>query len=167
MSSDGRWCFVTLRVVPKARLLKVRWSLLKERLEDICPSAVPSLLPQQDRTVQSTRMLLLQVCSKDRTGLLNGMFSPYFAILGYCLCFNFPRLSGSLTYRGKNVMVMCLSYMLTSLRYLYLHADVAQKLWELEFTIHKVKISTSPDGKAVNLFFVTDNRYSVFAKTLY
>lgn len=38
-------------------------------------------------------------------------------------------------------------------------ADVAQKLWELEFTIHKVKISTSPDGKAVNLFFVTDNRY--------
>lgn len=46
-------------------------------------------------------------------------------------------------------------------------ADVAQKLWELEFTIHKVKISTSPDGKAVNLFFVTDNRYRVFAKTLY
>jgi len=106
MSSDGRWCFVTLRVVPRASLSKVRWSLLKERLEDSCPSAVPSLLLQQDRTVQSTRMLLLQVCSKDRTGLLNGMFSPYVVISGYYLCFNFPRLSGSLTYYGKNVMAM-------------------------------------------------------------
>lgn len=53
-----------------------------------------------------------------------------------------------------------LSYMCTFLRiFVSAIADVAQKLWELEFTIHKVKISTSPDGKAVNLFFVTDNRY--------
>ncbi len=36
---------------------------------------------------------------------------------------------------------------------------VAKKLWELELSIHRVKVSTSPDGKAVNLFFVTDNRY--------
>jgi hypothetical protein len=36
--------------------------------------------------------------------------------------------------------------------------DVVQKLWELEFTIHKVKVSTRPDNKAINLFFVTDNQ---------
>ena len=39
--------------------------------------------------------------------------------------------------------------------------DVAQKLWEMEFTIHRVKVTTSPDEKSVNLFFITDNRYYV------
>lgn len=98
MSSDGRWCFVTLRVVPRASHLMVRWSLLKERLEDICPSAVPSLLPQQNRTVQSTKMLLLQVCSKDRTGLLNGMFSPYVVISGtICVSISLVCLEASRT----------------------------------------------------------------------
>ena len=29
-------------------------------------------------------------------------------------------------------------------------ADVSQKLWELEFTIHKVKVSTSPEEKSIN-----------------
>lgn len=36
--------------------------------------------------------------------------------------------------------------------------DVTQALWEVELTILKVNVSTSPDGKAVDLFFVTDNR---------
>lgn len=36
---------------------------------------------------------------------------------------------------------------------------VTQKLWELELTIHKVKVSTSPEGKAVNLFWIYDKRY--------
>jgi hypothetical protein len=41
---------------------------------------------------------------------------------------------------------------------LLLFSDVAQKLWELEFTIHKVKVSTSPEEKSINFFFITDNR---------
>lgn len=36
--------------------------------------------------------------------------------------------------------------------------DVAQATWELELTIHKMKVTTSPDGKAVNLFYITDVR---------
>lgn len=36
--------------------------------------------------------------------------------------------------------------------------DVAQTIWELELTIHKMKATTSPDGKAVNMFYVTDSR---------
>ncbi|CAK9872048.1 unnamed protein product [Sphagnum jensenii] len=106
LSTDGRWCFVVLWVLPRANQL-VQWSLLKTRIEEVCPSIgvqfVPTLIPP----VLSRKVLLLQVWSLDRTGLLN---------------------------------------------------DVVQKLWELELTIHKVKVSTSPDNKSINLFFVTDNR---------
>ncbi|XP_024391113.1 ACT domain-containing protein ACR9 isoform X2 [Physcomitrium patens] len=108
MSTDGRWCFVALWVTPRSRPSTVRWSLLKQRLEDVCPSALASILtPVSPPVPEAKRVLLLQVCSSDRTGLLH---------------------------------------------------DVAQKLWEMELTIHKIKVSTSPDGRAVDLFFVTDNR---------
>eukprot|EP00899_Mesostigma_viride_P008418 jgi/Mesvir1/17578/Mv08813-RA.1 len=36
--------------------------------------------------------------------------------------------------------------------------DVTMLLWEIEMTIHKIHISTSPDNRAVDLFFVTDDR---------
>eukprot|EP00249_Psilotum_nudum_P013972 c24601_g1_i3 orf=129-1481(+) len=34
--------------------------------------------------------------------------------------------------------------------------DMTQFLWELEVTIHKMKVSTRPDGKVVDLFYITD-----------
>lgn len=116
LATDGRWCFLALWVIAResqfpttrASQVPIRWMLLKQRLEDVCPSALPSLLLHPIPEVHlSQRVMLLQVCSSDRTGLLN---------------------------------------------------DVAQKLWELEFTIHKVKVSTSPEEKSINFFFVTDNR---------
>ncbi|KAG0596194.1 hypothetical protein M758_UG231500 [Ceratodon purpureus] len=107
LATDGRWCFVALWVIARASQVPTRWQLLKQRLEDVCPSAIPSLFPHPTPHVHlSQRVMLLQVCSSDRTGLLN---------------------------------------------------DVAQKLWELEFTIHKVKVSTSPEEKSINFFFITDN----------
>lgn len=42
--------------------------------------------------------------------------------------------------------------------------DMTQTLWELELTIQKVNVSTSPDGKAIDFFFVTDNRNELPAK---
>ncbi|KAJ7561770.1 hypothetical protein O6H91_03G040600 [Diphasiastrum complanatum] len=42
--------------------------------------------------------------------------------------------------------------------------DMSQTLWELELNIHKVKVSTRPDGKAEDLFLVTDNRDMLPAK---
>lgn len=107
LATDGRWCFVALWVIPRKRILPTRWTLLKQRLEDACPSALPTLLPNCTQVSLSQRVLLLQVCSIDRTGLLN---------------------------------------------------DVAQKLWELEFTIHKVKVSTTPEEKSINFFFISDSR---------
>lgn len=38
-------------------------------------------------------------------------------------------------------------------------ADVTEVLYKLEINIEKVKISTTPDGKVMDLFFVTDTRY--------
>lgn len=44
----------------------------------------------------------------------------------------------------------------------YLLPDVTAVLCELELTIEKVKISTTPDGKVMDLFFVTDTRFFSF-----
>ncbi|CAI5483532.1 unnamed protein product [Closterium sp. Yama58-4] len=42
--------------------------------------------------------------------------------------------------------------------------DMTQLLWELELTIHRVNVSTSPDGQAIDFFFITDNRKELPAK---
>lgn len=39
--------------------------------------------------------------------------------------------------------------------------DVTAVLSELELTIKKVKVSTTPDGKVMDLFFITDTRYQL------
>eukprot|EP00249_Psilotum_nudum_P005707 c19134_g2_i1 orf=1-477(+) len=36
--------------------------------------------------------------------------------------------------------------------------DIAQTLWELELIIHRGKLATTPEGKAVGLFYITDIR---------
>jgi hypothetical protein len=36
--------------------------------------------------------------------------------------------------------------------------DVTQVLCELELTIRRVKVSTTPDGRVLDLFFITDNK---------
>lgn len=39
--------------------------------------------------------------------------------------------------------------------------DVTEVLCELELTIHRVKVSTTPDGRVMDLFFVTDTRFVI------
>lgn len=39
------------------------------------------------------------------------------------------------------------------------NADVTCVLCELELVIKRVKVSTTPDGKVMDLFFVTDTRF--------
>ncbi|GER36846.1 bifunctionaluridylyltransferase/uridylyl-removing enzyme [Striga asiatica] len=43
--------------------------------------------------------------------------------------------------------------------------DVTKVLCELELTIERVKVSTTPDGKVMDLFFVTDTRKLLHTKT--
>lgn len=40
----------------------------------------------------------------------------------------------------------------------YVGVDVTQVLCELELTIRNVKVSTTPDGRVLDLFFITDNK---------
>lgn len=42
--------------------------------------------------------------------------------------------------------------------------DVTRVLCELELTIRRVKVSTTPDGSVLDLFFITDAR-SVYLQT--
>ncbi|KAK6152361.1 hypothetical protein DH2020_014996 [Rehmannia glutinosa] len=43
--------------------------------------------------------------------------------------------------------------------------DVTKVLCELELTIERVKVSTTPDGKVMDLFFITDTRELLHTKT--
>lgn len=43
----------------------------------------------------------------------------------------------------------------------FILADVTEVLCELELTIKKVKVSTTPDGRVIDLFFVTDTRFCI------
>jgi len=38
-------------------------------------------------------------------------------------------------------------------------ADVTEVLCELQLTIKKVKVSTTPHGKVIDLFFITETRF--------
>lgn len=39
--------------------------------------------------------------------------------------------------------------------------DMAQTLWELELDVHQVNMTTTPDGSAIHLFYLTDARNSL------
>lgn len=43
-------------------------------------------------------------------------------------------------------------------------SDVTEALYELELTIRRVKVYTAPDGRVMDLFFITDTRF-VFNKS--
>lgn len=44
---------------------------------------------------------------------------------------------------------------------MFSHVDVTEVLCELELTIKRVKVSTAPDGKMMDLFFITDTRFVI------
>ncbi|CAL0326782.1 unnamed protein product [Lupinus luteus] len=114
VSTDGKWCYLVFWVVGKP---KTRWSLLKKRLIEACPT-----------------------CSSAS------------GISYYCTDLNPP----------KPPNVFLLKFSCHDRRGL-LH-DVTEVLCELELTIKKVKVSTTPDGKVVDLFFITDTRELLHTK---
>lgn len=79
----------------------------------------------------SAQVYLLKLFSVDRKGLLHG--NNIFELL-----VSFLSLEIGLLIAAK-----C-------------DADVTQVLCELELLIHWVKVSTTPDGRVVDLFFITD-----------
>ncbi|XP_062171415.1 ACT domain-containing protein ACR9-like [Alnus glutinosa] len=107
VSTDGKWCYIVLWVVPHSSSLILRWSNLKNRLLSVCPSSLVSFYFDQPSThAASSPVYLLQFFCLDRKGLLH---------------------------------------------------DVTQVLCELELIIQRVKVTTTPDGRVLDLFFITDN----------
>ncbi|RZC21352.1 ACT domain-containing protein ACR10 isoform B [Glycine soja] len=114
VSTDGKWCYIVFWVVGKQRM---RWSLLKKRLIEACPTCSSasgiSYYRSELQPPKPPNVFLLTFCCHDRKGLLH---------------------------------------------------DVTEVLSELELIIHKVKVSTTPDGKVVDLFFITDTRELLHTK---
>jgi hypothetical protein len=137
VSTDGHWCFVVFWVVPRSSSIKVRWASLKNRLMSMCPSSYS--IPFFYRNVSQPepgplQFYLLKLMSPDRKGLLHGNSFK-------CL------KSFSLNDIGRNSTDCAVSVS---------SADVTHILSDLELIIHRVKVSTTPDGRVVDLFFITD-----------
>ncbi|CAI9092444.1 OLC1v1027673C1 [Oldenlandia corymbosa var. corymbosa] len=105
-TTDGKWCYIVLWVVPRPSSIKIDWDSLKNRLLSACPSCMISFyLNQQTGPSPPPAVYLLKVFCLDRKGLLH---------------------------------------------------DVTKLLCELELTIQRVKVMTTPDDKVLDLFFITD-----------
>nr|XP_043614978.1 ACT domain-containing protein ACR9-like [Erigeron canadensis] len=106
-STDGKWCYIVLWVVPRPSSLKIDWESLKKRLLSCCPSFLPAFyLNQLPNRSRPPTVYVLKVFSMDRKGLIH---------------------------------------------------DVTKVLCDLELTIQRLKVMTTPDGKVLDLFFITDN----------
>ncbi|KAI3960913.1 hypothetical protein MKW98_019114 [Papaver atlanticum] len=106
VSTDGRWCYIVLWVIPDSTMTDERWASLEERLLSVCPSCLASFYYiQQSSCSTPTPVYLLKFCCLDRKGLLH---------------------------------------------------DVTHVLFDLELTIQRVKVMTTPDDKVMDLFFITD-----------
>ncbi|KAK6929155.1 hypothetical protein RJ641_005360 [Dillenia turbinata] len=114
VSTDGKWCYIVLWVMGKP---STRWSLLKKRLLEVCPSCslASSILyyHSENQLPRPPDVFLLKFWCLDRKGLLH---------------------------------------------------DVTKVLCDLELTIKRVKVSTAPDGRVLDLFFITDHREQLHTK---
>ncbi|KAG6756747.1 hypothetical protein POTOM_040190 [Populus tomentosa] len=133
VSTDGKWCYIVFSVVGKST---TRWGLLKKRLAGACPScSSASGISYYSAELQPPRppdVFLLKLVCHDRKGLLHG--ADIFLV--------------------ENLEIGM--FQAESWRFAF--ADVTEVLCELELTIKKVKVSTTPDGRVMDLFFVTDIR---------
>ncbi|BBG97948.1 ACT domain-containing protein, partial [Prunus dulcis] len=106
-STDGRWCYIVLWVVPHHSSLKVDWESLKDRLSSACPPSCffSFYLNQVSNVPTPPPVYLLKFWCHDQRGSLH---------------------------------------------------DVTKILCELEILIQRVKVMPTPDGRVLDLFFITD-----------
>ncbi|KAJ6892482.1 hypothetical protein NC651_025625 [Populus alba x Populus x berolinensis] len=139
--TDGKWCYLVFWVAGKPN---TRWDLLKKRLLEVCPSYFSTsefdyYKPENQQPKPPDVFLLKFWCSYDREGLLHG--NPKF-------------LSGEIVPTFKSALPT----------WEFCFMNVTEVLWELELTIKRVKVSTAPDGRVLDLFFITDNRELLHTK---
>lgn len=70
-----------------------------------------------------------------------------------------PRQERTPSWFGSFVLCPFLSVSFLVIKFLFfwwLFVDVTKVLTELEFTIQRVKVTTTPDGRVLDMFFITD-----------
>ncbi|GJP42724.1 hypothetical protein CLOM_g2261, partial [Closterium sp. NIES-68] len=163
LSTDGRWCFLVFWVVPRTRSNKpIKWSLLKHRLLAACPSSEPVFFSRPSHSSPASSS-----SSSSSSSSAHSYGLPSYGITSsssYRPSSSSSALAVSLGGGGgggggvnKAAARVFLLQVQASDRCGLLN-DMTQLLWELELTIHRVNVSTSPDGQAIDFFFVTDNR---------
>jgi hypothetical protein len=120
-------------VVPRSSSIRIRWASLKNRLMSMCPSSYSIPFYPDMSQPGPSQFYLLKLLSPDRKGLLHGNYYIY------------DHLSlHFMPHQAFNSLCAVSS------------ADVTHILSDLELIIHRVKVSTTPDGRVVDLFFITD-----------
>lgn len=142
--TDGKWCYIVFWVIGRPN---TRWNLLKKRLLEVCPSYLSTTdiqyyCHENKQPLKHDVFLLKFWCSYDRKGLLHGNLDSSQS----------PRVSPFTSIQN------CIVFYCTSVSDA---ADVSEVLCELELTIKRVKVSTTPDGSVLDLFFVTDSRFVI------
>ena len=123
----------------------VKWSNLENQLLSVCPScSVPYYFYPQTTCSSSPAVYLLKFLCSDRNGLLHGNenFSHFHFMKRKSILVQFPAC-GSLISCFLNSFVL----------------DVTKILSELELAIQRVKVTTTPDDRVLDLFFITDNMW--------
>ena len=156
-ATDGKWAFVLVTVMKQSAILHhgsgltsgtsssgntssnsagpgVNWQLLKQRLENLCPS-------KQSISTLST----LNLTAISGSGM-NGDGSSANS--------SNSNLTNGHTNNKKTMYILQVE---VQDRVGLLH-DVTQELWASELTVHRAHISTSPEDTAVDLFYVTDEK---------
>ncbi|KAI3917133.1 hypothetical protein MKX01_003582 [Papaver californicum] len=125
-STDGKWCYIVFWVVEKSR--RTRWNSLKKRLLGACPSCYST------SGIYSYKNELQQPKP------------PQVFLLKFCCTDRRGLLHGVRSvYRCEFVI-----------DFWGMFADVTEVLCEIELIIWSVKVSTTPDDKVMDLFFITD-----------
>lgn len=140
-STDGIWCYIVLWVFPHSSSPVVRLSNLKNQLQSVCPSCTVSYyFFQQTTPPSSSAVYLLTFVCLDRKGLLHGNNNKSYMSLN---CSEVVRTSNLQSNVALTLFLL----------------DVTKILSELELSIQSVKVTTTPDDRVLDLFFVTDNMW--------
>lgn len=88
------------------------------------------------------------------TSCRSGVSICVFVFISFTLptCFNASQSSAK-------IVLYAAIYLVEIIINTFYPIDVTKVLCELELTIERVKVSTTPDGKVMDLFFVTDTRF--------
>lgn len=136
--TDEKWCYIVFWILPQSLLTPIRCGNLKSQLLFVC------------------------LCTLLALSLFILTHHPASLFL-LCICWSFVALTGEGCYMVKFISsnLFCgwqfSRWVLGLININLSFANVTHVLCELELVIQRVKISTTPDGRVMYPFFITDS----------